>query len=148
MSTADLGYNPAEYHNGTVWPHDTAIACVGLARQGRRADAAVLLWALVDAAAHFGWRLPEVLTGYPREDTRFPVLHPTSCSPQAWAAAAPFGALTAVLGLTPDRSAGTLTAPHRVPDDLDVTLRGVSAFGRRWDVVCEHGWVEAGPSLG
>jgi glycogen debranching enzyme len=25
MSTEDAGYNPLEYHNGTVWPHDTAI---------------------------------------------------------------------------------------------------------------------------
>jgi glycogen debranching enzyme len=146
MSTGDLGYNPAEYHDGTVWPHDTAIACMGLARRGRLRDAAVLLRALLDAAAHFDWRLPEVLTGYPREDTRFPVLYPTSCSPQAWAAAAPLGALTAVLGLTPDRATRTLTAPHRVPDDLDVTLRGVWAFGRRWDVVAEHGQVNVLPT--
>jgi len=145
MSTTDLGYNPAEYHDGTVWPHDTAIAGLGLARQGRRADAVVLLRALVDAAAHFDWRLPEVLTGYPRADTRFPVLYPTSCSPQAWAAAAPVGALTAVLGLTPERATGALTAPHPVPDDLDVTLRGVWAFDRRWDVAASGGRVDVVP---
>src|SRR5207253_1606439 len=29
-------YNPLEYHNGTVWPHDTAIIAAGLARPGRR----------------------------------------------------------------------------------------------------------------
>jgi glycogen debranching enzyme len=146
MSTSDLGYNPVEYHNGTVWPHDTAIACVGLARQGRRAAATVLLRALVDAAAHFQWRLPEVLTGYPREHTRFPLRYPTSCSPQAWAAAAPLGGLTAVLGLTPDRASRTLTAPHPVPDDLDVTLRGVWAFGRQWDVVAKWGRVDVLPT--
>lgn len=146
MSTANPGFNPVAYHNGTVWPHDTAIACVGLARQGRRADAAILLQALIDAAAHFDWRLPEVLAGYPRADTRFALLYPTSCSPQAWAAAAPLGALTAVLGLTPDRASRTLTAPDRVPDDLDVTLRGVWAFGRRWDVMAERGRVDVRPA--
>ena len=26
MSTADAGYNPLTYHNGTVWPHDTSLA--------------------------------------------------------------------------------------------------------------------------
>ena len=43
-----------------------AVLAMEGARQGRRADAAVLLRALVDAAAHFDWRLPEVLAGYPR----------------------------------------------------------------------------------
>ncbi len=33
-------------------------------------------------------------------------------------------------------------APHPVPDDLDVTLRGVWAFGRRWDVVANRGQVD------
>ena len=31
-------YNPIEYHNGTVWPHDTALIAAGLARYGRRQE--------------------------------------------------------------------------------------------------------------
>jgi glycogen debranching enzyme len=145
MSTTAQGYNPVEYHNGTVWPHDTSIACMGLARYGRRDEAARLLGGLLEAAAHFDWRLPEVLAGFPREDTRFPVLYPTSCSPQAWAAAAPVAAMVAVLGLAPDPVTGTLTAVDRVPADLDLVLSGIPAFGRRWTARIEHGSVDLRP---
>jgi glycogen debranching enzyme len=142
MSTTCAGYNPAEYHDGTVWPHDTSLACIGLARHGHRDRAATLLTALLAAAGHFDWRLPEVLTGFAREDTRFPVLYPTTCSPQAWAAAAPVAALTAVLGLAPDPAAGRLVAADRVPVALDLTLSGIPAFDRRWTVIAQDGKVD------
>lgn len=45
--------------------------------------------AIIDAAAHFGYRLPELLCGFPRGEYPVPVPYPTSCSPQAWTAAAP-----------------------------------------------------------
>lgn len=137
MATGAAGYDPVEYHDGTVWPHDTALAGLGLAAHGRRDGAAVLLRALVDAAGPLGWRLPEVLTGHPRAETGFPVVYPTSCSPQAWASAAPIGLLAAVLGLRPDRAAGRLSAAASVPADLDVTLTGVPALGRRWNVIAD-----------
>jgi glycogen debranching enzyme len=141
MSTADAGYNPVEYHNGTVWPHDTSLASLGLARVGRYAEAATLLRGLVEAASYVEWRLPEVLAGYDRADTNFPVSYPTTCSPQAWAAAAPIAALTAVLGLAPDPAAGTLTARGAPPPQLELTLRGVPALGKRWDVTAHAGTV-------
>jgi glycogen debranching enzyme len=146
MSTADAGYHPVEYHDGTVWPHDTSLACLGLARAGRYAEAAVLLRGLVDAAEQLDWRLPEVLAGYDRADTGVPVVYPTTCSPQAWAAAAPVAALTAVLGLTPDRAAGTLTARGAPPPDLDVVLSGVPALGRLWTVTARAGAVSVAPA--
>jgi glycogen debranching enzyme len=146
MSTADAGYYPVGYHVGTVWPHDTALGCLGLAGCGRRAEGMVLLRALVDAAGHFGWRLPEVLAGFGRAETGFPVRYPTSSSPQAWAAAAPIGALTGLLGLVPDRATGRLTSAGAVPDDLDVTLLRVPALGRRWDVTAHAGRVEVAGS--
>jgi site-specific DNA recombinase len=34
MSAADGGYSPLSYHCGSVWPHDTAIAILGLHRAG------------------------------------------------------------------------------------------------------------------
>lgn len=141
MSPANLGYDPIGYYIGTVWPHDTAVACAGLARHGRP-DAAVLLRSLLDAASHLAGRLPEALAGLPRADTGFPVRYPDASSPQAWAAAATIGALTAVLGLRPDRAGGRLTAGPAVPDDLDLTLSGVPALGRRWDVRATGGTVE------
>ena len=33
------GYNPGSYHVGSVWPHDTAIALLGLVRDGHRQEA-------------------------------------------------------------------------------------------------------------
>jgi glycogen debranching enzyme len=34
MSARDAGYNPIEYHNGTVWPHDTGLVAEGMRRYG------------------------------------------------------------------------------------------------------------------
>ena len=145
MGTGAGGYDPVEYHDGTVWPHDTALAGLGLAAHGRRDGAAVLLRGLVDAAGPLGWRLPEVLTGHPRAETGFPVVYPTSCSPQAWASAAPVGLLAAVLGLRPDRPAGRLAAAASVPVDLDLTLTGIPALGRRWTVTAHAGLTTVTP---
>ncbi len=46
MSSHDAGYNPIEYHDGTVWPHDTTIIAEGLRRYGFRDDASRLAWAM------------------------------------------------------------------------------------------------------
>jgi glycogen debranching enzyme len=82
-------YHPMSYHRGGVWPHDTAIAVAGLAAAGRRTDAARIADGLLAAASFGDGRLPEVMTGLARERGRGPVPYPHSCSPQAWAAAAP-----------------------------------------------------------
>ena len=42
LSSAMAGFNPISYHVGSVWPHDTALACEGLRRYGL--DAAALAW--------------------------------------------------------------------------------------------------------
>src|SRR5215211_6642427 len=34
LSSQDAAYSPLEYHNGTVWPHDTAIVAEGMRRYG------------------------------------------------------------------------------------------------------------------
>ena len=55
-----------------------------------------------DAAGHFGHRLPELFCGFARTDYPVPVPYPTSCSPQAWAAAAPLQLLHTLLRFTPN----------------------------------------------
>jgi glycogen debranching enzyme len=85
-------YHPLSYHRGSVWPHDTAIAVAGMARYGLHTEAHLLGGGLLAAAAQGGdtaGRLPEVLAGFPRAGHSTPVPYPHSCSPQAWAAAAP-----------------------------------------------------------
>jgi len=101
-------YNPSSYHNGSVWPHDNALLVDGLVRYGRTDDARQLAAALIDASAAFDGRLPELFCGFSRDELSRPVPYPTSCSPQAWAAATPISLLTSLLGLrsTTDPLAG------------------------------------------
>jgi glycogen debranching enzyme len=116
---ADMGaYNPMSYHNGSVWPHDTAIAIAGLMRY-RHIDGAVTLAhrlaeGLFAASAAFDGRLPELYCGFPREVFDRPVPYPTSCSPQAWASAAPLLVLTSLLGLEP--ASDGLTVSPALPE--------------------------------
>ncbi len=57
MSAQDRGYNPIEYHDGTVWPHDTAFIAEGMRRYGFRQEASRLALALIEAAEFFSYRL-------------------------------------------------------------------------------------------
>jgi glycogen debranching enzyme len=135
MSAADKGYNPIEYHNGTVWPHDTAIVAEGLRRYGFRDEATRLAWALLEAAESFDHRLPEVFAGFSRCDTTVVVEYPTAACPQAWSAAAPLLALRTLLGL--DVVDGALRTAPRLPAELgDLSVRGLRVCGRRVDARC------------
>jgi glycogen debranching enzyme len=101
MAEGEAGYNPIEYHNGTVWPHDCSIIAAGLARYGFRKEAAQIIAGIFEASVFFQYRLPEVFAGYERAKTRFPVQYPTACIPQAWAAGAPMLGIRTLLGLEP-----------------------------------------------
>jgi glycogen debranching enzyme len=143
LAEGEVAYNPLVYHNGTVWPHDNSLIAFGLARSGRQADAEEILRNMVDAAAYFDYRLPEVFAGFARERTKLPVVYPTASHPQAWAAGSPILLLQAILGLTPDRAAERLESnANGLPSRYDgLHLRGVTAFGRRWDAAVEGGAV-------
>src|SRR5262249_60390828 len=99
---------PPLAHTGTVGPPHTSLPAAGLARAGARHDAERILHTMVEAAAYFDYRLPEVFAGFPRHRTRFPVVYPTASSPQAWAAGTPVLLLQVLLGLAPDRPEGAL----------------------------------------
>jgi glycogen debranching enzyme len=101
------GYDPLSYHCGSVWPHDTAIAMLGLVRSGHAGLAARLARGLVAAAPAFGHRLPELFSGQRTDDA--PVPYPAACRPQAWSAAVSPALVTVLLGLDPDVPAGRLT---------------------------------------
>ncbi|HEX7805079.1 MAG TPA: glycogen debranching N-terminal domain-containing protein [Cellulomonas sp.] len=104
IRTLGLGmamHNPVSYHNGSVWPHDTTLAASGLARYGFVDECLEIVDGLLDASAAFGSRLPELFCGFDRRDTGFPVPYPAACTPQAWAAAAPFHLLRTLLRLDP-----------------------------------------------
>lgn len=94
-------YNPVSYHNGSVWPHDNALIAAGLMRYGFVEEARRVAVGLIDAAEFFGGRLPELFCGFDRSEYPEPVPYPTSCSPQAWAAATPVQLLRVLLRFDP-----------------------------------------------
>ena len=88
LGSGEVRYNPVSYHNGSVWPHDTALIAGGLARYGFGEEAAQIRAALFDlASSQSDHRLPELVAGYPRTAAP-PVPYPVACRPQAWDAAA------------------------------------------------------------
>jgi glycogen debranching enzyme len=95
-------YNPVSYHNGSVWPHDNALIVDGLRRYGFVGEAQRVVEGLLDAARHFRGRLPELFCGFGRDEHPEPISYPTSCSPQAWAAATPIHLARVLLGFDPD----------------------------------------------
>jgi glycogen debranching enzyme len=141
MSKSDAAYSPLSYHNGTVWPHDTALAAWGLARCGRWQHVHRIARALLEAAGHFDWSLPEVFAGFDRSETPFPIAYPSAARPQAWAAGTPILLLRLMLGLEPDVAAGRLsTLPEAEPvPGFGIILEGVRALGATWDVSCGAG---------
>ncbi len=99
LASGEARYNPMSYHNGSVWPHDTALCVQGLANYGERDGVVRLMSHLFETAAHFEMRLPELFCGFPRSAGEPPVAYPVACLPQAWAAGAVFMMLQACLGL-------------------------------------------------
>ncbi|GAB6845545.1 glycogen debranching enzyme [Methylorubrum rhodinum] len=105
VAKGEARYNPMSYHNGSIWPHDNAICAMGLARYGLKDEAARVFEGMFDTSLYYDQkRLPELFCGFMRRRQRGPVSYPVACSPQAWAAAAPFAFLAASLGLELDHA--------------------------------------------
>jgi glycogen debranching enzyme len=101
LARGEARYNPMSYHDGSVWPHDNALAAAGLARYGLRAEALRILNAFFDVSKCVElYRLPELFCGFGRRPGEGPTRYPVACSPQAWSAAAVFLLLQACVGLT------------------------------------------------
>ena len=90
------------YHNGSVWPHDTAICAAGIARYTDRSEVVQILSEVFEAAHYFGMRLPELYCGFARTEGQSPIPYPVACLPQAWSAGAVFMLLQACLGIEID----------------------------------------------
>jgi len=101
LSRREVRFNPMSYHNGSVWPHDTAIIGAGFARYGFRRQTVRLLHALFDATLALDERrLPELFCGFRRRQGQGPTRYPVACLPQAWASGAVFMLLQACLGIS------------------------------------------------
>jgi glycogen debranching enzyme len=103
VAAGERRYNPMSYHNGSVWPHDSAIVAAGLARYGFTGPATRILCGMLDLSqAVDAHRLPELICGFHRRRGESPTLYPVACAPQAWAAGAAYMLLCACLGLEID----------------------------------------------
>lgn len=124
LATNMGAYNPASYHNGSVWPHDNAIIAAGLMRYGFVEEAQRIATALLEAADYSDGRLPELFCGFSREQVTEPVPYPTACSPQAWAATTPIMLITSLMRYDAHVSRGGFWMDPALPasyGDLHIT---------------------------
>jgi glycogen debranching enzyme len=151
LGTTMGAYDPVSYHNGSVWPHDNALIVAGLMRYGFVDEAQRVAGGILEAAQRFGGRLPELFCGFDRDTYPDPVPYPTSCSPQAWASAAPLQLIRSLARLDPWLSRGQLWVAPALPAaylplrveglplgadrvDLELTETGASVSGLPDDV--------------
>ncbi len=137
LSSAHPSYNPFSYHRGSVWPVEAGTIGVGLARYGRWEHLHRLAEGAFAASALFAeHRLPEVLSGLPRDDVHpHPGVYPNSCSPQAWSASSVVILIQALLALRPAASLRTIFIDPHLPEWLpDLRLEGVQVGDRTVDL--------------
>ncbi len=133
-------FNPMSYHNGSIWPHDTALCGAGLARFGERDNVVRLMSGTFESAVHFNMRLPELFCGFTRSVGEAPIAYPVACLPQAWSAGSAFMLMQACLGLEIDGWNGEIhvTRP-RLPIGIDtLTLRHLGVGDKKVDLTFQR----------
>ncbi|HEY6019849.1 MAG TPA: hypothetical protein VIY48_08065 [Candidatus Paceibacterota bacterium] len=93
LSSNSTHFDPQSYHNGSIWPHDTAMVAEGFQNFGFDKEAQLLRDALVTAYSYF--KTPVELYTYEDELKPYePMSGHRACQIQAWSAAS----LLAILG--------------------------------------------------
>jgi glycogen debranching enzyme len=142
LSARERLYNPMSYHNGSVWPHDTVLAAVGMARYRLVEPFTLAATALFEAVHHFeAARLPELFCGFNRVAGYGPTRYPVACSPQAWAAGVVFHLLRGMLGFEADATENRLTlhSPFLPPWLSWLEIHGLRVAKSRLDIRLTHG---------
>jgi glycogen debranching enzyme len=136
VAEGEARYNPMSYHNGAVWPHDTALCVAGMARYAARANVVQILSEIFEAANQFSMRLPELYCGFPRVAGEGPTPYPVACLPQAWASGSIFMLLQACLGVHIDGRRRQLhLEPPQLPIGIEtLALRDLRVGNGRVDV--------------
>ncbi|MER6028152.1 glycogen debranching N-terminal domain-containing protein [Streptomyces sp. NPDC001851] len=130
LGAKEAGHNPFGHRSGAVRVPETALAVAGLAAAGYEKEAGGLLRGLLDAAEHFGHRLPEMFAGEQRTTGSAPLPHPAACRPAATAAASVIMMLTSLAGVRPDTPARTVTlCPVRSAPLGELGLTGLRVAG-------------------
>lgn len=140
LAPGQAHFNPMSYHNGSVWPHDTAICAAGLARYGERDGVVRLTQQTFEAAARFDMRLPELFCGFTRKPGEKPVSYPVACLPQAWAAGSVFMLIQACLGLHIDGWQGRVDLDRpSLPAGLErLTIGNLAVGAHRIDLTVQR----------
>jgi glycogen debranching enzyme len=142
LASGERLYNPMSYHNGSVWPHDTAIAGVGMRRYGLGEPFLTLTTGLFESVLQFeNMRMPELFCGFPRVEGSAPTQYPVACAPQAWAAGVVFMLISAMLGLVPEAADNqlTLNRPRLPPWLAWIELRGLTLRSSRMTLRASQG---------
>ena len=141
VATSAARYNPMSYHNGSVWPHDTALVALGMAKMGFKVEAERIFNGLFRSANYMSlYRMPEVYCGFIKRDGEAPTLYPNACSPQAWAAGAVYMLLQALLGLQISAEDKHVRfCKPRLPESLEsVKLSGLRVGDANLDLVVQN----------
>jgi len=141
LAKMEVRYNPLSYHNGSVWPHDNSMIASGMAKYGRKKLAGQVLLALLDLSSEVDLRrLPELFCGLKRRPAEGPTLYPVACSPQAWAAAAPFLILEGCLGISvqPERDRITFDRPFLPEGMTQLFIRNLRCGDMVADLLLER----------
>ena len=119
LSAETPAYNPFDYQNGAVWPHDNGMIAIGLKQYGFAYKAAQVARGIVEAGDHFlHHRIPEVFSGIGRDQARFPVQYLGANVPQAWSAGSIFSMLEALIGAEPHSADGIFYVDPLLPNWL------------------------------
>jgi glycogen debranching enzyme len=140
LADDEIPFNPMSYHNGSIWPHDTAICAAGLARYQERDSVVKLMSGMFEAAVRFNMRLPELFCGFMRAAGEAPVAYPVACLPQAWSAGSVFMMMQACLGMRVDGWKGEVTVDRpRLPIGIDnLVIRNIAVGEARVNVIFER----------
>lgn len=139
LSDRAVNYDPCSYHDGSVWPFDTALAVAGLRQYGFAAEserlARALMEASIDSPMH---RPPEVFCGDEREPGGAPREYWNTCTPQLWSAAAMFTCVSSILGLEADpRRKSLRVSPMKTALWNRIEVTGLHFAGQRVDFTVE-----------
>ena len=146
LSERAVNYDACSYHNGSVWPFDSALAVAGLRQYGYATESERIARALIEAAIEFPMhRPPELFCGDVRAPGEAPREYWNTCTPQLWSAAAMFTCVSSILGLEADPRREHLRIapiPTRLWNKIEVA--GLHFAGRRIDFSVEGTEVKVG----
>jgi glycogen debranching enzyme len=127
LSTKNPAYNPLSYHLGSIWPVENATLLFGLKRFGFEREVHRLAHSLYDLALLWrGYRVPECIGGYNREEAGHPGAYPQANAPQAWNQSVFPILIQTILGILPAAPLNLLTVYPVLPDWLpELTLHNL-----------------------